>query len=301
MERTPTKSLTAFQLSQHSASVPSLNTSAEETNSDFFSNITRRVKRKCNIVSADSNCNTANMDELKELIIKSISKQDAKFESLSSAMTSLLAQNEEIHKSVEFMSQKYDDLVTKLDTLQRENRDYKSQVATLETRIELLERNTKVSAVEIKNIPKSTNEKKDTLQSLVKNVGNVLEINIQDSDIRDIYRIKTKEGQSGPIIAEFSTVTKKDQLLKAARNYNKVNKEQPLNTLHLHHPGPSMPIYMAESLTKKAKHLHYLARQFKKDYHYHSCWTSYGKIYLRKQDGAPAIHIATEEDLVKLK
>lgn len=292
MERTPTKSITRLPTLQHSASDPALNKSTKENHS----NITRRVKRKCEILSENNS-----MDELKDLIIKSNKKQDAKFEALSSSLNSVLAQNAEIHKTVEFISQKYDDLLLKLDSLQCENNRYKTQIITLENKLELIERNSKASVVEIKNIPKPQTEKKDTLQSLVKNIGSVLELSIQDSDIRDVFRLKTKEGTNGPIVVEFTTVSKKENLLKACKTFHKENKDHPLSTQTINHPGPSMPIYVTESLTKRAKHLFYLARLFKKDHHYHGCWTSYGKIYLRKQDGSPAIQISNEDDLAKLK
>lgn len=296
MERTPTKAFTPLQSMQHSASDPALNKSVEVSNTENNSNITRRVKRKWDIPKE-----SINMDEIKDLLIASNKKQDEKFETLTAAMNSVLSQNAEIHKSVEFISQKYDELLTKLDSLQRENNDCKAHIKTLESKLELLERSSIVSAVEIKNIPKPATEKKDYLQDMVKSVSNVLDLNIQDSDIRDVYRVKTRDGSNGPIIVEFTTVAKKQNLIKACKNFNKHNRDQPLCTQHINHPGPTMPIYLGECLTKKAKHLHYLARSFKKERHYHGCWTSYGKIYLRKQDGSPAIQIATEDDLAKLE
>lgn len=306
MKRTPTKPVNRSPLRQHFGSDPTLNLDTDNADSDGPANVTRRVKRKIDPLPSSlrpENSNP-NLEEIKSLILESNRQQDAKFNSLNAAMTSVMSQNAEIHKSIEFMSQKYDDLLSKMNTLQHENNEYKSRITTLESKLEHLERNSKASCVEnveIRNVPKSETEKKDTLLNLVKNVGSALQENIQDSDIRDIYRIKTKESTVGSIVVEFTTIGKKDNLIKACRTYNKNYKDQPFSTAQINYSGPCKPIYIAESLTKKAQHLHYLARQFKRTHKYHGCWTSYGKIYLRKEERSPAILIDSEADLKKLK
>lgn len=165
MERTPPNSFTPLQHTQYSASDSALNTSVEAINSEYSTNITRRVKRKCE--TRPEGNNMSNVDQIKELILMSNKKQDEKFETLSVALNSVISQNAEIHKSVDFMAQKYDELLAKLDTVQRENSAYKAHIVTLESKIEVLERNSKVSAVEIKNILKSATEKKESLYGLV--------------------------------------------------------------------------------------------------------------------------------------
>lgn len=293
MPPTPTNS-TASSDTEHN-----LDTDYSNLDPDSLTNITRRVKRKFDSCPKDSNSNL--VEEIKLLILESNKQQNAKFKSLSVAMESMITQNTEIQKSIEFMSNKYDEVLSKLNTLQQENNEYKAQITSLELKLELQERNSRASCVEIRNIPKTEAEKKETLLSLVKSVGNALEENIHDSEIRDVYRIKTKENIAGSIIVEFTTIAKKENLIKASRTFNKNHKEQPFSTTHIQHKGPRKLIYIAESLTKKAQHLHYLARQFRKTHQYHGCWTSYGKIYLRKEERSAAILIASEADLTKLK
>lgn len=298
MERTPTKNNTPSTQLQHYGSDPMLNAYSDTSNSDNSAHIAKRVKRKFDICPVDQN---TKLDELKSLILESNKQHESKYKSLSAAIDTLITQNTEIQKSVEFMSQKYDEVLCQLDTLQHVNKQNQAHITLLESKIDILERNSKTSSLEIRNIPKSDNEKKETLLNLIANVGSVLEQDINHSDIRDVFRMKTKEGSIGPIVVDFTTIAKKENLITACRKFNKINKDRPLNTSNIHCPGPSRPIYLQESLTKKAAHLHYLAREFKKAHQYHGCWTSYGKIYLRKRDGAPALRIDSEEDLNKLK
>ncbi|XP_073944742.1 uncharacterized protein [Choristoneura fumiferana] len=317
MERTPTKIDTSTSQLQHYGSDPTLNMPHDTSNSDNLAYITKRVKRRIDILPADSADNDSKMDELKALILESNRQSDAKYQSLTAAISTLITQNTEIQKSVEFMSKKYDEVLAQLNTLEHVNKQYKSQITSLESKLEILERNSKSSSLEIRNIPKSETEKKDSLFGLITSLGNALDLEINRSDIRDVFRMKTKEGSTGgapklfmrvnmdpstgPINVEFTTIAKKDGLVMACRNYNKINKLQPLNTTNINCTGPPRPIYIQDSLTRKAKHLHYLARAFKKTYQYHGCWTSYGKVYLRKYEGAPAIIIDSKEDLAKLK
>lgn len=105
-----------------------------------------------------------------------------------------------------------------------------------------------------------------------------------------------------PIIVNLNSTLKKGNIITAARTFNKNKKPvDRLNTSSLKMDGPATPIYVAESLTKKAKHLHYLARIFAKDYKYESCWTSYGKVYIQRNKEESRILIDGEETLEKLK
>ncbi|KAJ8704355.1 hypothetical protein PYW08_013079 [Mythimna loreyi] len=61
------------------------------------------------------------------------------------------------------------------------------------------------------------------------------------------------------------------------------------------------PIFVSESLTSKMKKLYYLARDFAKQNGYAYHWTAHGKIYIKKEDGAPTRRISKETDFEDLK
>lgn len=89
--------------------------------------------------------------------------------------------------------------------------------------------------------------------------------------------------------------------MRSAKNFNKQNIENRLNTTHLRAVGPKLPIYISESLTTTAKRLHYLTREFIKSSDYEQCWTANGKVYVREREGMSSQLIKSEEDLAKLR
>ncbi|KAL4719708.1 hypothetical protein ACJJTC_007897 [Scirpophaga incertulas] len=178
--------------------------------------------------------------------------------------------------------------------------EYESKVEGLENKIEQLERKSRASTIEIRNIPKQNLENKMLLRSMVKKVGEVIEQSISDSDIQDVYRLKTKNESTNHIIVNFTTISCKDGFMKQCRFYNKTNMDNKLNTSHLNLSGPPKPLYIDESLTSLGKKITYYARQFIKDNNYHSAWSSFGKIFVRKSQDSPAVRIDCEQDLKKL-
>ena len=59
-------------------------------------------------------------------------------------------------------------------------------------------------------------------------------------------------------------------------------------------------IYISDSLTEKNKKLFKSALKWKKDFKYQFIWSIYGKVYLRKNVSSPAVHVSSEQVLVRL-
>ncbi|KAI5630895.1 hypothetical protein NE865_16398 [Phthorimaea operculella] len=206
-----------------------------------------------------------------------------------------------MQKSITFYSQQYEDLLKKVNDFQKENKSYKERIQILENNIDQLERSSKCSTVEIRNIPLSPAEDKTTLCTHIINLRRSREPAIQDHDVRDIFRIKSKSGAPGPIIMELSTSSIKERFIKSVISFNKGKpKNGKLNSTHLKLKGTPKPVYVSDCLTNRARRLHYLAREFKKKHNYSSCWTAYGKVYLRKSEESTPIRIEAENDLNKL-
>lgn len=112
-------------------------------------------------------------------------------------MQQIKEQNEEIRSSIEFMSNKYEDMRTKVETLEAERKADRKYILTLENKLEMMERRTRQSNLEIRNVPKiptnpESRETKKDLVSVIQNMGNFLNIKLKQSDIRDIFRINLK-------------------------------------------------------------------------------------------------------------
>ncbi|KAJ2945348.1 hypothetical protein O0L34_g148 [Tuta absoluta] len=227
-------------------------------------------------------------------------KQTAKFDSMNKTLKNILEQNQGIQKCIQFLSDQYDLLTANQEKCELENLALKQRVMTLENKIDLMERNNRASMIELKNIPKIESEKKSDLCEIIQNLGKIVKQPVQITEIKDIYRIKSKTSDD-TIVVNFTSTDMKENIIKSTKVFNKENKNAKLNSVHLNIPGPSKPIYVAESLTTKGQHLYYLARKLAKTENFDSCWTSYGKIYVKKSANLPSTRINTEEDLAKLK
>ncbi|KAJ2938077.1 hypothetical protein O0L34_g19403 [Tuta absoluta] len=229
--------------------------------------------------------------------------QNMKFAKLEQSMTEIKTQNAGLQDSVKFISDMYDEMKKRLDIVENENSLYKARIQSLEDNLEQLERSSKSASIEIRNIPLSPSEDSSKLFAHVMNLSSAVNCQLQSSDIRDIFRIKLKpENRSenhvpGPVLVQLTTTTKKENLIRSVSNFYK-NKPtgSKLNTSHLKLEG-AKPVYVSDCLTAKARRLHFLAREHKKKHHYSSCWTAYGRVYLRKAEGSPAIRIDSEADL----
>ncbi|CAH0697387.1 unnamed protein product [Spodoptera exigua] len=235
--------------------------------------------------------------ELKGLISSLTSKVDQSF-------LELKQKNTELKESLQFMSDKYDLILKTLQNLQEERADDKKTIQKLEEKIEFLERKNRSTSLEIRNIPICLQddkkfESKEDASLIVKTLAKAVEVDIQDCDIKDIYRIQTNREGSKPIIVELNSVLKKDKIVLGVKNYNrKKPNEDKLNTRHLNIPGPVKPVYISEALTPNAQKLFYAARQFARENGYMYCWTSHGSVFLRKAEGEPQTRI---ESAINLK
>ncbi|CAG9137689.1 unnamed protein product [Plutella xylostella] len=148
------------------------------------------------------------MAEIRMLFTASSYENDKKFECLRKSLeqsflqsiNELKAQNEAITKSMELISDKYDEMTTHMKKVENEQKDQKRYIHLLEQKIELLERKNVSSSIEIRNIPKlNASETKEDLIKTVKNISDVLKVPIDKMDIKDIYRTNTKIESNKPI------------------------------------------------------------------------------------------------------
>lgn len=229
-------------------------------------------------------------------------QQDVKFEALTSALTTIITQNQDIQKSVDFMTSQYDALSTKVSCLETENLEYKKRVVNLENKLHFLEKQARSSSVEIRNIPKQAIENKQLFTKIVQNIGVSLglEAPFLDTEFKDIFRSKSEA-----LVVEFTCTHRKESLLAEYRKFNKArrgNKEPLLNTSLIQLPTKESPrpIYISEYLTAKARRVFYVARESVKNKKLAAAWTSYGKVYVKKDEDSLPVHVEDEEDIVQL-
>lgn len=228
-------------------------------------------------------------------------KLERKIEDLHSTINTVKRQNTELTNSVEVMSFKYDEFLSRVTKLEEDKVQNTQRISFLEDKLEFLERKNRAACLEIRNVVKETGETKDDLCKIVSNLGSAINVEIQEANIRDIYRVNAKD-KSNPIIVDFTSVLCKEKVIKGTKTFNKTkSKGDKLNSSHLKLKQRLSPIFIAEALTLKSQRLFYLARLFQKQHHYAFCWTSHGVVYLRKNENSSQIRITAEEDIEALR
>ncbi|KAI5636526.1 hypothetical protein NE865_10771 [Phthorimaea operculella] len=223
-----------------------------------------------------------------------------------------MKENQESMKKIEnaaiFMSKQYEDLLKKVTDLENENKllkqneqENRSHIRILEDKVEQLERSSKNIFVEIRNVPVKQNENKEDLINTVKKISQALAVNTQPSDIRDAFRKQNKKGPTRPIVVELSSTAVKFNLLAAARRYNLSNPHNKLNASHIGFTDNNSELFLSEVLTDNAGKLYFLARNLKKSKLIDYCWTTNGKVYIRKRAGEPAVLIRDEAQIEAIK
>lgn len=238
------------------------------------------------------------MDEMRTKFSSFEKEQDAKFEKMYTNIEEIKSQNSDIKSSIEFLTNKYEMLMGQVKELKDENLQQRKHIQSLEQKLENFERGSRSTCLEIKNIPASKSETKAALIETVTKIGKILNINIQKSEVKDVFRINTRNPENKTIIVDLVSVITKDTILKAFKNYNKGPGR--LTTEHMKISGPAKPIFISENLTAKMKRLFYLARVFANTNEYKYCWSSNGKIFIREKDGSPYHIIKDETDLERL-
>ena len=150
--------------------------------------------------------------------------------------------------------------------------------------------------LEIHGIPKLVKE--DTNDLVVK-VGSLINVKIDPNDISVSHRLPTKnkgrKDNTVPIIVRFIKRDVRDQLYSSRR----LLKDHTIDDIGLGRLG-SYKIFIQESLTSKKKELFKKCLKFKKENRFKFIWTSYGTIYLRKNEHSPSHKIAFESNLTRL-
>lgn len=230
-------------------------------------------------------------DEMKAFISNLMASQQEEIKKINvnieNCMALLTAQNEELRKKIE-----------KIENQAKRDKEY---ITILEDKVEDLQRGSRKANLEIKNVPKVTKESKEDLVKMVTKLSENLGCSIDHTDIKDIYRVQNKrDTKNSPIVVELASTMQKAEFLKMAKNFNIKHKEK-LCAKHIGFTtNEYTPIYVSEQLTAKGARLFFLARDLAKSKSYKFCWSAYGRIYVRKNENTPIIHVTGENQICSL-
>lgn len=191
-----------------------------------------------------------------------------------------------------------DNRVKKLEERDREMVDLSATVAHLQSEMNSMAQNHLQNELEITGVSENENE---NLHHIILVAARKIGVDLDDADIDWIHRVGPRRisgDQSDniaklprPVVVRITRKAKRDQLLKAAKSRRNITSSD------LEVPGTTRKIYYNERLTKENRMLFRDARSKTKQCNYAQCFCSQGKIYIRKQNGRPAILVRSVADL----
>lgn len=232
------------------------------------------------------------MDEMRKMFQDFKDDQGKRSDHICSAV-------EVIRSSVDFLAEKHDALRTRVEQLEVGRKADAQYIKSLEDRLDGVERNSRSTCLEIRNIPAPASESKTALLETFINTSKVLNVPIQHNEVKDIFRINNKDPAQRTIIVDLTSALLKEKMVMMYRKFNKGTSK--LTTEHLHLSGPPKQIFISENLSPKMKRLFYLAREFAKSNDFMFCWVSHGKIFLRRRENGPLFRVMNENDLDNVK
>lgn len=213
--------------------------------------------------------------------------------------------SKDIEKSVDHVSCQILDVQNKIHTLDTEKKNMQLQIHVLNQKFDGFEKLQRKTCVEVRQVPKKEKETKKDLYDMIYKLKQFIEPQGNDQNtpmqLRDVYRLPSRtKAPNSTIIIEFTNTFDKETFLNNIKRYSKIKSDQ-LSSKHLGLGENKTPIYVSEYLTSNTKKTFYLAREFAKAGGYKYCWTSGGRVFLRKQDNAPHLLIKGEETLAALR
>lgn len=226
-----------------------------------------------------------------------------------SILDEFTSKTNEVLASINFLEDQYEsiknDLSAKTDMiklLQSDNKTLQATVNDLQSRLTLLENQSRASNLEIQCVPEHRSE---NVVATVKQLAATVKCNISDTDIQSCSRIM-KFNKESPrprsVLVKFSSPRVRDTFLAATIAFNKQAKcnEDKLNTSHLGIGGKKCPIFVAEHLPPATKTLHAQARIRAKELKYEFVWIKNGRVFMRKCKSSEYILIKNSESLSNL-
>lgn len=143
-------------------------------------------------------------------------------------------------------------------------------------------------------------EEGESVQHLVLACAAKLGVSLDDRDIVKCSRVGVRrlESQEAPkprvITVRLARRSTRDDILKAAR----VRRNTTTEGLGLR--APPRPLYVNDRLTRLNRHLFNRARELARKAGWRFVWTRDGRVYIRREQGAPASRVRSDADLERV-
>lgn len=282
--------------------------SSSSTQSSGITSPSSNVTLRRPLVSTQNTSSTITLDKVKQLIHEEFKSFLVKTEEnlskiLEDKTREIFKEINSIKDSVNSVNRQCDDLkkqlqekVTIVEKLQKENDALKLSVKDLNSRLSIVEQQSRSTNLEIQCLPE---HKSENILNIITEIGKITGSNISEADIHKCTRIaKVNPESTRPrsVIVKFSSPRIRDTFLAGVLKFNKKTKEK-LNTRHIGLGGDIKPFYVVEHLTPELKKLHAFARFTAKKLNYKFVWQKNNRVYLRKSEDSEVIPVRNIEQL----
>ncbi|XP_063530289.1 uncharacterized protein LOC134741440 [Cydia strobilella] len=238
-------------------------------------------------------CLSSQMESLLTMFQDLKQEQATSFANMESNIAQVKKQNDSAFSMLNDIRAQQTQLQGRIETLEIKEQATTSAVDNMGRQAESLQRKLLETSVEIRNIP---TENTQEAIAVVEKIHTALNLDYNKCFIRSLFRARGKQNEPRPIVVEFCTVSQKTDLLRAIKNFNAANKTDKFNTGHFD-CQPKNTVFINERLTPKCSQLRFLARSGVKRGDFNSSWTSGGRLFVRKQEGQPAVEITDPKQL----
>lgn len=202
-----------------------------------------------------------------------------------------------ILQSQDFVAHQFDQYKANIQAISQENKILKQSVAELESRIVLLENGINiVQQKELQNkflitgLPINENLEPKVI---IRNIGNILNVPIQNEDIvhAKFFHPKNKASIYAPLLVEVDNIQLKSTLMNALKQNGPILSEQ------LNLPNHTSKVFIKEYLTEYNSNLLNNARVLKSDFSFKYVWFKNNSVWARKTDSSNIIRINDPSDM----
>ena len=183
-------------------------------------------------------------------------------------------------------------LEEKQDELAQMTRKHKETLFRIECSLDETQQYLRSDCLEVTGVPVRS---QDNPNQIVKEIGSLIGVEIDDSDIATAHRVPATEKVKNSLIVKFLRREKREDVYKKRKNFIGKNTSHLPTVAEMNSPENSK-IYINESLTNYRKRLFGQIKQYKRMNNVKYLWTNNGKIILKVNEMSPTQVFVTHEE-----
>ncbi|XP_037825241.1 uncharacterized protein LOC119613305 [Lucilia sericata] len=190
---------------------------------------------------------------------------------------------EEMKNALSQITSTLSNLLTQMGEMREENKVNKKEIKEIDTKVNQMAQQMLNKKIEIKNIQNKDIQPND----VVKTIAGSINVNINEYDISDAYRLKNIKDK---VIVEFTTYNKKREFMEKIKRHR-------IDGNIINNDNNNSYIYINDCLTAHNRKLLWLAKTKAKEANWKYVWSRNGSIFARKTENTPAILIKNTADI----